>query len=91
MHRLAKVWVRGVVQGVGFRYFVSRLARQYGLTGIVKNLYDGRVYIEVEGDKEVIEAFLKDVRVGHRWAHVSGVEVQLEPYSGKYRDFEITF
>ena len=91
MNALAKVWVSGIVQGVGFRYFVYRLANQYGLTGFVKNLHDGRVYIEVEGNREVIEAFLKDVRVGHRWAHVKGMEVEWEPYSGKYKTFEIAF
>ncbi len=91
MDALAKVWVSGVVQGVGFRYFVYRLANQYGLAGIVKNLPDGRVYIEVEGPKEIIQAFLQDVKIGHRWARVSGMEVKWEPYSGRYREFNITY
>jgi|Deesub1362B_J571_1020462.scaffolds.fasta_scaffold01120_7 acylphosphatase len=91
MDRLAKIWVSGVVQGVGFRFFVNRLASQYGLGGIVKNLPDGRVYIEVEGDREVIQAFLKDVRVGHPWARVTDIQVEWLPFEGKYRNFRITY
>ncbi|HDL19311.1 MAG TPA: acylphosphatase [Bacteroidetes bacterium] len=91
MDSLAKIWVIGRVQGVGFRYFVYRLAKQYGLTGIVKNLFDGRVYIEIEGDREIMQAFMKDVERGNSWADVVKLDVGWQKFSGKYKTFEIAY
>ena len=91
MERLAKIWVSGVVQGVGFRYFVSKLAKDFGLKGIVKNLFDGKVYIEAEGDKELIQQFMRDVEIGNRWSVVKRIEVEWEEYQGKYKNFDITY
>ncbi len=56
----ARVLVQGVVQGVGFRPFVHRLAHQYGLRGWVLNSTEG-VVIEVEGPAQKLEAFLRDL------------------------------
>ncbi|MFN3599677.1 MAG: acylphosphatase, partial [Aquificaceae bacterium] len=56
-----RVYVSGVVQGVGFRAFTKRVADSYGLSGWVRNLSNGRVEIFVQGDEEVIWAFLKEV------------------------------
>ena len=53
----AQVVVRGIVQGVGFRPFVYRLAREHGLGGWVLNSTQG-VVIEVEGERERVEGFL---------------------------------
>jgi hydrogenase maturation protein HypF len=55
------VRVRGVVQGVGFRPFVYRLARAYGLNGWVLNGEDG-VEIQVEGTEASIDEFLSNLR-----------------------------
>jgi hydrogenase maturation protein HypF len=57
----ARVEVSGVVQGVGFRPFVYRLARKYHLTGWVRNT-SSKVEIEVEGPLGEIQNFLKDLR-----------------------------
>ncbi len=51
----------GHVQGVGFRYTTLQVAREYEVTGFVRNLPDGRVHLEAEGTKSEIEAFLKAV------------------------------
>ena len=48
----------GTVQGVGFRYTTLSFAQQFLLTGLVKNLSDGRVEIIVEGPREKIEELL---------------------------------
>lgn len=56
-----KIWVRGIVQGVGFRPFVFTLAEDLGLTGWVKNTSHG-VEIEVNGSKEMLERFLSGLR-----------------------------
>ena len=52
--------VRGIVQGVGFRPFVHRLAVRYGLNGFVKNRTGG-VLIEVEGDDRALDGFLSEL------------------------------
>lgn len=51
----------GRVQGVGFRYKLSHLAEYYGLTGWVRNEYDGTVSAELQGQKEEIEMILKSL------------------------------
>jgi hydrogenase maturation protein HypF len=56
-----RVEVSGVVQGVGFRPFVYRLARKYHLAGWVRNT-SSKVEIEVEGPLGAIQNFLKDLR-----------------------------
>ncbi len=48
----------GWVQGVGFRFKATYLARKYGLTGWVRNLSDGRVEMEAQGDRTVIALLL---------------------------------
>ena len=48
----------GIVQGVGFRYYAVQKANQLGLTGWVKNLYDGSVEMEVEGQEELIDQLI---------------------------------
>ncbi|MFH1008737.1 MAG: acylphosphatase [Candidatus Latescibacterota bacterium] len=85
------ILVSGVVQGVGFRFFVRRLARPYGLTGTVRNLPDGKVEIEAEGARGLLQDFLKGVRLGPASAHVSGVEISWRPSAGTFSGFEIRF
>ena len=51
----AEITVNGLVQGVGFRYYILRQAHNLGLTGFVKNLYTGEVYILTEGERGMIE------------------------------------
>ena len=55
------IFVRGIVQGVGFRPFVYALARRRGLAGLVRNDAEG-VHIEAEGPPEELELFLRDVK-----------------------------
>jgi acylphosphatase len=79
----------GLVQGVGFRWFVARRAGALGICGYVRNRYDGSVEVEAEGDRSLLEEFMKEVRVGPRSAHVSGMRVEwLDPIR-KETTFEI--
>ncbi|MBE0636839.1 carbamoyltransferase HypF, partial [Candidatus Bipolaricaulota bacterium] len=57
---LVRVRIQGVVQGVGFRPFVYRLASRYGLTGWVRNTA-GSVEIEAEGDEMTLRSFLASI------------------------------
>lgn len=52
------IFFYGRVQGVGFRYYAVQKANQLGLTDWVKNLYDGSVEMEVEGQEELIDQLI---------------------------------
>ena len=81
--------VSGVVQGVGFRWFVHRLACRYGITGYVRNLPDGSVETCAEGEEGTLIAFFDDVRIGPSYARVTAVRVDWLPYNGKFKEFRI--
>lgn len=72
----AKITVKGVVQGVGYRWFADRVARKYDLKGFVENLPNGNVFLEVEGGKGLIEDCIKELRIGPRSAVVDDVVVE---------------
>ncbi len=85
----AKIIVNGLVQGVGYRYFCYKKSLQYGITGYAKNLFDGNVELEAEGDKNMITEFVKDLKTGPTNAYVKSVNVEMIPYENKYSDFKI--
>jgi acylphosphatase len=86
------LYVSGRVQGVGFRFFTIRCARNYGITGWVKNLYDGRVEIEAEGELSNLRLFLDEVRVGPAHAHVAkAVDQWTEIAAPTYEDFNLYY
>ena len=60
----------GRVQGVGFRFSVKEIAQGYELAGWVRNLPDGRVQLEVQGEEPEIEDFLKAIDESHLRAHI---------------------
>jgi acylphosphatase len=68
--------VSGRVQGVGYRYFAVDAARREGLHGYVKNLPDGRVEAEAEGEAEALERFERALRQGPSMARVAHVTVE---------------
>jgi acylphosphatase len=85
----AHIFVSGKVQGVGFRNFTQRHATRLGLTGYTKNLPDGRVEIEVEGDREKIEDFVQRLRQGPPRSNVAAVGVSWKEPSSRFSDFLI--
>ncbi len=80
--------VRGRVQGVGFRYFVLDTAQQMNLTGWVRNRWDGSVEVTAEGEKAVLQLFIKALHKGPRLANVSEVELDWENASGEFQEFQ---
>lgn len=78
-----------MVQGVGFRYFVQHYATCLNLAGWVRNLPNGDVEIEVEGDRASVESLILYVRRGPRSAVVSNVDVQWKEPLGQFAAFEI--
>ena len=86
--RLVRISVRGVVQGVGFRPFIYRLAQQYDLKGWVRNT-SGNVEVEVEGDEAKINNFLKDLESkAPPMSRIEDIKVSFAAPKG-YSDFRI--
>jgi acylphosphatase len=71
----ARRWyVRGRVQGVGYRNFAQRAAAELGLTGYARNLDDGRVEVYAVGPARQLSAMAGILHRGPRWAEVRGIE-----------------
>lgn len=89
MKKAACIHLYGIVQGVGIRYSVYRKAESFGLCGYVKNMFDGSVNIEVEGEETLILLLLDYVKDKIRWARVERTDIIWKEYEGKYKSFEI--
>lgn len=83
--------VRGVVQGVGFRWFVIQRAREAGLRGWVRNRPDGAVECLAEGPRPVLERLLKCLQEAPGPALVSEIETDWQPATGGLDDFDVAF
>ena len=87
----ARVLVGGRVQGVGFRAFAAQTATRFNLVGGVRNLDDGRVELEVEGRKAVIEVFLHELKIGPPASRVTKIETEWSAATGQYSNFSIWY
>jgi len=87
----AKLIIKGIVQGVSFRYYTQREARKGGVAGWVRNLPDGSVAALFEGEEEDVEAMIQWCRQGPPGARVTEVIVQPEEYQGEFQSFSVTF
>ena len=74
-----RITVTGKVQNVGFRYYTARTAQEFNIVGFVRNMPDGSVHIEAEGEKEALEAFTSWCRRGPQWARVDQFDIQEQP------------
>ncbi len=86
--RAVTLRIYGRVQGVGFRYYTQKEAVARQISGWVRNMPDGSVYIEAEGEKEQLEQFIDWCETGPQWARVTDVQKQYVPPKG-YSGFEI--
>lgn len=87
--KYCKIWVRGKVQGVFFRQFTRDKARESGITGFVKNLDDGSVYIEASGTKTAIKELAEWCKTGSPFSNVTEVIVKEMETGTTYHSFEI--
>jgi len=83
--------VHGEVQGVGFRYFVQRRARELGLEGWVRNNDDGTVELVAEGERGKLEELRRMVEEGPRMSRVDAVDAQWSGATGNLRDFDLAW
>jgi len=83
-----RFFVSGMVQGVGFRFFVERTAANLGIGGFVRNLFDGRVEVYAIGSAQQIDSLREALRRGPRMANVERVDEQaaevLREYAGAF-------
>jgi acylphosphatase len=87
--KATRVLIRGLVQGVGFRYFAERAARHLGLLGWVRNLADGRVEAVAAGSEDTVAAFIAQLRQGPAAGRVEAVEVSETTLEDTVSRFEI--
>ncbi len=85
----AHILVSGMVQGVFFRSKTKREADKHGVKGWVRNLYDGRVEVVLEGEEEVVKKIIDFCRKGPLHAKIKDVEVKWKDYKGEFRSFRI--
>jgi len=85
----AHIWVKGRVQGVGFRAHVEYLALENGVVGWVRNVGRETVEMMVEGDREIVEHFIDMVQEGPRMARVDESKVEWEPVTGEFSSFGV--
>ena len=81
--------VSGRVQGVGFRFFAQDVAQREGLTGLVRNLPDGRVEAIAEGDDESLRRFEAALWRGPSHARVEHVEIDSIGPTGRFLGFDV--
>jgi acylphosphatase len=85
------VLVSGLVQGVAFRAYTADEARRLGARGWVRNLADGRVEVEAEGERAALLALVSSCEQGPPAARVEGVEVEWRAWRGDLGPFEVAF
>ena len=86
----AHVWVKGRVQGVGFRAHVEYSAAQIGgLTGWVRNVGYDTVEAVVEGEMDKVERFIEMMKQGPRMSRVAESKVEWEDVKGEFREFGV--
>ncbi|GAB4565315.1 MAG: acylphosphatase [Anaerolineales bacterium] len=86
----AHIWVKGRVQGVGFRAHVEYSAGQIGgLTGWVRNVGCDTVEAVVEGGRENVERFIEAMKQGPRMSRVDEAKIDWESPTGEYNGFKV--
>jgi len=89
-HQAKRYFVSGIVQGVGFRYFVRQVAERLGIAGYAKNLRDGRVEVYAIAPSAALDALRGELKRGPRGAMVSGVAEEDVGVDPEYaQDFSI--
>ncbi len=87
----AHVFIEGRVQGIFFRANTREEASLLGLTGWVKNCWDGRVEAVFEGEREKVEKVILWCKKGPPGAMVRDVEINWEQVTGEYETFSIEY
>jgi acylphosphatase len=84
-----QIYYTGSVQGVGFRWTVKMLARGYEVTGVIRNLPDGRVELVAEGSRDELSAFRDGIRESELGHFIRQEQLQWGEAKNEFRDFAI--
>ena len=84
-----KLKIVGVVQGVGFRYFLRQEAIRLELMGAVWNCPDGSVEVVVQGEEALLDKLVEQCKLGPTYSKVASVDAQREAVGEKFLGFEI--
>ena len=85
------VVVQGQVQGVGFRWFVQSLANAYQITGWIRNMENGMVEMELQGDSSALPLLLNKIRKGDRFIQVENISSKSIPVQPKEKRFSVRY
>src|SRR2546428_12145151 len=91
MKELRLIRIHGKVQGVGYRFFATRVARRLGLKGSIQNTRDGSVEAIVEGEKKAIDEWIEELKEGPRYAEVTRIDQETKDFTGRLGDFDVKF
>ncbi len=83
--------ISGRVQGVGYRYFALKQATQLGLTGYVKNRFNGSVEVFAQGESNMVELFLRILEQGPHFAEVELLRQEKVELTNAYDSFIIEY
>lgn len=89
MKKRLEAKVYGIVQGVGFRFYIQYYAKKYGIKGFVKNNIDGTVSFVGEGEEEDLKKILEHLKTGPTGAVVSDIEYSFSEPKGEFTNFVI--
>lgn len=81
--------IRGIVQGVGYRYFAQRSAATHQVRGYVRNLEDGSVEAFAQGSEKQVHGFRDDLAAGPRFSRVEDIEELVVEPDAAYGTFRI--
>ena len=79
----------GRVQGVCFRYYTQDIAQSLGINGWVKNCWDGKVEVLMEGEEDKLKELIDWCYGGPRSAVVEKIDIKWEKYKGEFNSFSI--
>jgi acylphosphatase len=89
--RRVTVRVSGYVQGVGFRMFTRRVARELGVAGYVRNLPDGDVEAVAEGDVGALQELITRLERGPAGSRVLDVRIEWDRPTGEFTSFGVRY
>ena len=87
----AEIMANGLVQGVGFRYYIIKNAENLGLKGYAKNLFSGEVLTVVEGSRANIVELFNRIKVGPSHASVKNCRIEWGESKNEFTHFEIRY
>ena len=86
-----RVVFTGQVQGVGFRWVMMNKVSAYGITGWVRNCYNGNVECELQGDPDAVVRLINDMRTANRWIYVDDYIIKEIPLEEHEYNFDVRY